>query len=99
MRFALYGGAAVSGVVRALTFGVGTLLVDPKTVAIRMRRRANRTEADAFAVVAMRSAGFDPQAALVFAQRSLVESRAWPADSDELKFDSERIAALKRSIE
>ena len=99
LRYALYGGAVVSGVVRALTFGVGTLLVDPKTVAIRMRRRANRTEADAFAVGAMRSAGFDPQAALVFAQRSLVESGAWPADSDELKFDSERIAALKRSIE
>lgn len=98
LRHALYGGAVVSGLIRGLTFGVGNLLLDPKTVAVRMQRRAYRPEADAFAVQAMQRAGFDPQAALVFAQRSLVEGKSWPEDSDELKFDAARIAALRQSM-
>lgn len=99
LRHAMYGGAVVSGVIRALTFGVGTLLVDPKTVAVRMQRSANRIDADAFAIRAMRHAGFDPHAAMVFAQRSFDEGKAWPADSDELKFDAARLAALKRNTQ
>lgn len=99
LRYALYGGAVVSGVIRALTFGVGTLLVDPKTVAVRMQRSAHRADADAFAIVAMRRAGFDPLAALAFAQRSIDEGKSWPADSDELKFDAARYAALQRTVE
>lgn len=78
---------------------MGGLLVDAKTIAVRLQRRASRSDADVFAVKAMRRAGFNPHAAVVFAQRSLDEGQAWPADSDELKFDGERIAALKRSIE
>lgn len=99
LRHAFYGGSVVSGVFRGLTFGLGPLIVDPKTVAVRMRRRSNKEEADAFALVAMRRAGFDPQAAHAFAQRSIDEGKSWPGDTDELKFDAPRLAALKRALQ
>lgn len=95
---AYLGGSAASGVLRGLTFGLGTLVVDPKMVAVRMRRNANRTDADLFALSIMRRAGFDAQAALAFAQRSIEEGGVWPSEADELKFDADRLAALKRAL-
>jgi predicted small secreted protein len=95
---AYLGGSAVSGVLRGLTFGLGTLVVDPKTVVVRMRRNASRTDADVFALDTMRRAGFDAQAAIAFAQRSIDEGAAWPSEADELKFDAERLASLKQAL-
>jgi hypothetical protein len=95
---ALLGGAAVSGVLKGLTFGLSALVIDPKTLAVRARRSANRAGADAFALRVMQRAGFDRHAALALAQRSLDEGGAWPRDCDELKFDAARLAALKRNL-
>lgn len=96
LRHALYGGAAVSGVLRGLTFGLSALVVEPKTLAVRARRSANRLDADAFALRVMTRAGFDPHAAVALARRSLDEGGAWPGDCDELRFDAGRLAALER---
>jgi hypothetical protein len=98
LRHALYAGAAVSGVLRAVTFGVSALVTDPKTLAVQARRRANRLDADAFALRLMRRAGFDVNAALAFAQRSLDEGAIWPGECDELRFDQERFDALKAAL-
>ena len=95
LRNALFAGAAVSGVLRALTFGVSAIVADPKHIAVQARRRANRADADAFAVRLMARAGFDTGAALVFAERSLAEGTAWPEECDELRFDRERLDALR----
>lgn len=98
LRHALYAGAAVSGVLRALTFGIGPLIADPKRLAVQARRRLNRTEADAFALRLMRRAGFDIHAALSFARRSMDEGAIWPDECDELRFDQERFEALQQQI-
>jgi len=98
LRHAFYGGSAASGILNGLTFGLGTLVADPKQIAVRMRRSANRSDADAFALTVMRRAGFDPQAALRFARRSIDEGSAWPHEADELKFDADRLAELQRSL-
>ncbi|MGZ8291001.1 MAG: hypothetical protein ACXW2U_14565 [Telluria sp.] len=99
LRHALYAGAAVSGVLRGLTFGVSGLIVDPKAIAVRVRRSANRADADAFALRLMQRAGFDRAAALALAERSVSEGGAWPKDCDELKFDAERLATLKANLQ
>lgn len=98
LRHALYAGAAVSGVLRALTFGVGPLIADPKRLAVQARRRMNRLDADAFALRLMRRAGFDVKAALSFARRSIEEGAIWPEECDELRFGGERLAALEKQI-
>jgi hypothetical protein len=98
LRHALYAGAAVSGVLRALTFGVAQLVADPKRLAVQARRRLNRQEADAFALRLMRRAGFDVHAAVAFARRSIEEGAIWPEECDELRFDQERLAALQKLI-
>jgi hypothetical protein len=95
LRHALYAGAAVSGVLRAVTFGVSSLVADPKRIAVHARRRANLEDADAFAVQLMRRAGFDVNAALTFAQRSIDEGSAWPKECEELHFDQARLDALR----
>lgn len=99
LRHAYYGGAAVSGVLRGLTFGLGNLIVDPKAIAVRLRRSADRKDADAFALNVMRRAGFDPLAALAFAQRSIDEGSAWPSEAEELRFDLDRLAAFKDKLQ
>lgn len=99
LRHAFYGGAAASGVLRGLTFGLGNLVFDPQTIAVRLRRSADRRDADIFALIVMRRAGFDPQAALAFAQRSIDEGSAWPSEAEELKFDLDRLAALKGKLQ
>jgi len=91
---ALYMGAAASGVLKGLTLGIGNLIVDPKMIAVRMQRKSHRADADAFAVHAMRLAGYDSHAALALARRSLETASTWPDDADELKFDQERLARL-----
>jgi predicted Zn-dependent protease len=87
-------GAAASGVLKGLTLGVGNLIIDPKVLALRMQRKSHRGDADAFAIRAMKSAGYDPRAALALARRSVDAASAWPADADELKFDQERLERL-----
>lgn len=99
LRHAFYGGAAVSGVLRGLTLGLGNLIVEPRTIAVQLRRNGERSDADLFGLNAMRRAGFDPQAALQFAQRSIVEGGTWPSEADELRFDADRLAALRRSLQ
>jgi len=91
---ALYLGAAASGFLRGLTLGVGNLIVDPKMVALRVQRKSHRADADAFAIRAMKSAGYDPRAALALARRSVETASTWPDGADELKFDQERLAHL-----
>lgn len=98
LRHALYAGAAVSGVLGGLTFGLSNLVADPKRMAVQARRRLNRQEADAFALELMRRAGFDLNAALAFARRSIEEGAIWPEECDELRFDRERLEALQRQI-
>ena len=99
LRHAFYGGAAVSGVLRGLTLGLGNLIVEPKAIAVQLRRKGDRSDADLFALNVMRRAGFDPQAALQFAQRSMVEGGTWPSEADELRFDADRLGALRRSLQ
>lgn len=99
LRNALFAGAAVSGMLRALTFGVSAIVADPKRIAVQARRRANRADADAFAVRLMRRAGFDAGAALAFAERSLAEGAAWPEECEELRFDRERLDALRAALQ
>ena len=98
LRHALYAGAAVSGVLGGLTFGLSNLVADPKRMAVQARRRLNRQEADAFALGLMRRAGFDVKAALAFARRSMEEGAIWPDECDELRFDQERLDALQRQM-
>lgn len=98
LRNALYAGAAANGALRALTFGLSAIVVDAKTVAVRARRAANRSDADLFAVQLMTAAGFNPAAAASFAAYSLKEGAAWPSDCDELKFDQQRYAELLRHL-
>jgi hypothetical protein len=91
---AAYLGAAASGLLHGLTFGIGNLIVEPMVVTLRVQRKSHRGDADAFAIRAMKSAGYNPRAALELARRSVEPASAWPNDADELKFDQERLARL-----
>jgi len=44
LRNALFAGAAVPGLPRALSFGVGSIAAAPKRIAVRMRRSARSSE-------------------------------------------------------
>lgn len=98
LHTALFAGAAVNGVLKGLTFGLSGIIGDAKLGAVRVRRNANQSEADIFAVRLMKDAGYNPHAAIDFARRSQSEGDAWPADCNELKFDAARISKLQQVL-
>ena len=90
---AMLAGAAVNGVLRAVTFGVSALFVDTKVTVPTMVRTRYLREADAFGFHAAVRTGADPVKVLAYVQRMAELNNApWP----ELRFGDGRLDALTR---